>query len=209
MRKAKYVILILLISLVFTGCSNNIKVNETEGEYFSKLYDVAKDNPYKRISSNDALDMIKNGTGILYLGYNTCPWCKQIVPILNDSAKDRNINSIYYIEDFYDMRPDKNSNPKNIDDYNELLELLKNIILEDDYNNKIIRVPLILFIKNGKIVSYHRGTYEGHTLKTKIDENGNEVKYLEDLTEDEKANVKSILIEKINKVYDKNCDNGC
>lgn len=215
MKKILYGILIITI-LLFTGCSNNIELKETEGEYFSKLYEgINKENPYKRINAKDAVDMVQNGTGILYLGYTTCPWCKQIVTVLNDAAKENNINSIYYIEKFYEMRPDKNSIPKNIEEYNKLLELLDDIIpFEKDENGnntklKIIRVPLILFIKNGEIVDYHSGTYEGHNLMTKIDENGNEVKYLEDLTSEQRKNIKKILSDKINKIYDKNCNNGC
>ena len=70
-------------------------------------------------------------------------------------------------------------------------------------------MPLILFIQNGKIVSYHSGTYEGHELKAKIDENGKEVKYLEDLTEEQKNQIKEELKQDIEKVYNKTCNTGC
>ena len=79
----------------------------------------------------------------------------------------------------------------------------------NDTDKKVIRVPLILFIQNGKIVSYHSGTYEGHELKTKIDENGKEVKYLEDLTEEQKNQIKEELKQDIEKVYNKTCNTGC
>lgn len=217
MKKLIYIILVVLILSVSIGCNKayNKKI-ETEAEYFSKLYEgVDSSNVYKRINAEDAVNMLKEGTGILYIGYNTCPWCKQIVPVLNDAAKEKDINSVYYIENFYNMRPDKNTNPENKEEYDELLKLLDDILpYEKDENGndttlKIIRVPLILFIKNGEIVSYHKGTYEGHNIQTKIDENGNEVRYLEDLTKEQKNNIKKQLEEKIDKVYNKICDNGC
>lgn len=217
MKKLIYIILVALILSVSIGCNkaDNKKI-ETEAEYFSKLYEgVDSSNVYKRINAEDAVNMLKEGTGILYIGYNTCPWCKQIVPVLNDAAKEKDINSVYYIENFYNMRPDKNTNPENKEEYDELLKQLDDILpYEKDENGndttlKIIRVPLILFIKNGEIVSYHKGTYEGHNIQTKIDENGNEVRYLEDLTKDQKNAIKKELEEKIDKVYNKICDNGC
>ncbi len=216
MKKVVYLILIIISILLFTGCNKNELKKETEGEHFSKLYEgINTDNVYKRISATDAVDMVKNGTGILYIGYNTCPWCKQIVGVLNDAAKDKNINTVYYIENFYNMRPDKNSNPENINEYNELLELLDDIIpYEKDENGndtdeKIIKVPLILFISNGEVVSYHRGTYSGHELKVKIDENGNEIKYLEDLTKEQKEDIKNIIYKDIDMIYNKACNEGC
>ena len=218
MKKVLYSILILLTTIFMVGCTNNVKEEnkETEAEHFSSLYEkVDKDNVYKRISAKDAVDMVKEGTGILYLGFNTCPWCKQVVGVLNDAAKEKNITSVYYIENFYNMRPDKNANPENKKEYNELLKLLDDVLpYEKDENGndtdkKVIRVPLILFIQNGKIVSYHSGTYEGHELKTKIDENGKEVKYLEDLTEEQKNQIKEELKQDIEKVYNKTCNTGC
>lgn len=217
MKKILYSVLIIAVLIFCIGCTNNINTKEeSESEHFSKLYnEVTKDNVYKRINATDAVDMVKEGTGILYLGFNTCPWCKQIVGILNESAKEKNINNIYYIENFYNMRPDKNAKSENKKEYNELLELLDDILPYEkdengnDTNEKIIRVPLILFISNGKIVDYHSGTYTGHELKTKIDENGNEEKYLEELTNEQKDKIKDELKIKIEKVYNKTCNTGC
>ena len=129
-------------------------------------------------------------------------------------AKENNVNTVYYIDDFYYMRPDKNDNPKHKKEYNELVKILGEDIVEmhnDENEFDIIRVPLVLFVKNGKLVDYHKGTYEGHVLKEKIDKNGKTVKYLEDLTEKQKKELKKVLTKKIKKVYEGQCTNknGC
>ena len=181
---------------------------------FSSLYsNVPKDNVYKKINIDDALDLIENKTGIIYIGYPTCPWCKSLVPILNEVAKEDEVNTIYYIDDFYSMRPDKNEKPKNVKEYNKLVDLLGREIVDMKSENSqfnVIKVPLVLFIKDGKIVDYHKGTYQGHTLKEKVDKDGNTIKYLEELTEKQKNQIKNTLDKKIRKVYSNKCDDtGC
>ncbi len=181
---------------------------------FSSLYsNVPKDNVYKKINIDDALDLIENKTGIIYIGYPTCPWCKSLVPILNEVAKEDEVNTIYYIDDFYSMRPDKNEKPKNVKEYNKLVDLLGSEIVDMKSENSqfnVIKVPLVLFIKDGKIVDYHKGTYQGHTLKEKVDKDGNTIKYLEELTEKQKNQIKNTLDKKIRKVYSNKCDDtGC
>lgn len=181
---------------------------------FSNLYsNVPKDNVYKKINIDDALDLIENKTGIIYIGYPTCPWCKSLVPILNEVAKEDEVNTVYYIDDFYSMRPDKNEKPKNVKEYNKLVDLLGSEIVDMKSENSqfnVIKVPLVLFIKDGKIVDYHKGTYQGHTLKEKVDKDGNTIKYLEELTEKQKNQIKNTLDKKIRKVYSNKCDDtGC
>lgn len=203
----KYIVILLFILLIigviyYKNSSNN----------FSKLYNVDKNHIFEKISPKAAVDLIKNKTGIIYLGYPDCPWCQKLVPLLNESAKENVVEKIYYIDDFYSMRPDKNENPTNEEEYNELVKLLGSEIVElksDENEYDIIRVPVVLFVKNGKIVDYHKGTYDGHELKTKKDENGKITYYLEDLTNKQKENVKNVLEEKIRKVYSNKCSAGC
>lgn len=213
MKKYFKIILVLLFILIASSVLLLIYVSNNNSNHFSKLYkDVPNDNVYKKISASDAINLIQNKTGIIYIGYKECPWCQKLVPLLNEVAKEDEIENIYYIDNFYNMRPDKNENPEDEEEYNKLVNLLGDKIVEmkskeNEFN--IIRVPLVLFIKNGKIVDYHKGTYEGHTLKEKIDENGNKTKYLEELTKTQKQEIKNVLDEKIRKVYSNKCNDGC
>lgn len=209
MKKYLKIILVILFILIIASILLYIYVSNSDSNHFAKLYkDVGKDNVYKKISAEDAIDLIENKTGIIYIGYETCPWCNALVPLLNEVAKEDEVETIYYIDNFYNMRPDKNENPENVEEYNKLVDLLGDEIVEmksgeNEFN--IIRVPLVLFVINGEIVDYHKGTYEGHNLKEKIDKNGNTVKYLEELTENQKQEIKNTLDEKIRKVYSNKC----
>lgn len=214
MKKNLKIILFLLFILIFGVLLFYIYINNTDSNHFSKLYKgVGKDNVYKKISAKNAVDLIENKTGIIYIGYPKCPWCQKLVPILNEVAIEDEVENIYYIDNFYDMRPDKNENPKNEKEYDKLVSLLGDEIVEmklEESEFNIIRVPLVLFVKNGKILDYHIGTYEGHNLKEKIDKDGNKVKYLEELTNKQKQEIKNILDEKIRKVYSNKCsDSSC
>lgn len=207
------VIILLCIGLVYRFVSNknniNTNVNKNEDKVeFSKLYEVDENNVFEKISVEGAVNLLENGTGILYLGFSKCPWCQDLVPLLNESAKDNSINSVYYIEDFFDMRPDKVENPKYQEEYNKMVDII------EEYENKtneqikegnIIKVPLVLFVKKGEIVGYQKGTIEGHNIEK--DENDNY--FLRDLTDEEKKEIRKKLYNLINKIYSNTCSGSC
>lgn len=206
-KYVKYILIFIFICLVI-GIIVYINISKP----FYKLYDVDKNHVFEKISAKSAVNLIKNETGIIYLGYPDCPWCQDLVPLVNEIAKENLVEKVYYIDDFYYMRPDKNDKPKKQNEYNELVKLLGSEIVElksSENEYDIIRVPVVLFIKNGKIVDYHKGTYDGHEIKTKKDKNGKTIYYLEDLTNMQKQNIKNTLEEKIKKVYSNKCDSGC
>lgn len=197
---------IVLINNIVTNEDN--KIENKDKIKFSKLYDVDEDNVFEKMSAEGAANLVENGTGILYLGYTNCPWCQDLVPLLNKIAKNNNINSVYYIEDFYDMRPDKSANPKYNAEYNKIvskIEEYENKTGESIKEDNIIRVPLVLFVKNGEIVGYQLGTVEEHEI-TK-DENNNYT--LRDLTEDEINTINKKLENLIHKIYSNACSSGC
>ena len=154
-NKIKIVILIVVILFCIVLINNIInnednKIENKDKIKFSKLYDVDEDNVFEKMSAEGAANLVENGTGILYLGYTNCPWCQDLVPLLNKVAKNNNINSVYYIEDFYDMRPDKSANPKHNTEYNKIvskIEEYENKTGESIKEDNIIRVPLVLFVK--------------------------------------------------------------
>ena len=48
------------------------------------------------LSEDEIKDLFDNGTGVLYLGFPTCPWCRNIVSVLNEAGKDYGIAKINY-----------------------------------------------------------------------------------------------------------------
>lgn len=153
----KLVALILTFLLVLTGC-NTVEVTKvkddikTDSIRFHNDYNtVDKDNIYEYATYSNVIDTLNNGTGIIYLGFPTCSLCKEIVPVLNDVAKQKNIKSILYYN-FRDIRDN------NTEEYQELAKLLSDYINVDDEGNERITAPTVVFVNKGDIVGVYIGT---------------------------------------------------
>lgn len=157
---------------------------EVYGNKYQKL-DLSANNPIKYSNYDEILDIIENKTGIIYLGFPECPWCRTIIPVLFDVVKDNKINKIYYlnikderdsyvVEDgklVYEM--DENGNEKKgTEGYFKLLEALDEhltdytIFYEDkeyETGEKRIYAPTVIFVKNGKIIGIHVSSIDSQT----------------------------------------------
>ena len=95
MKKLLCSLLVVISLFIITGCGK-----ETDAEKFKKEYEklngqtigetnykypsveISKDNAIKYASYDEVLELLKSGTGVIYLGYETCPWCRNAVPVL-------------------------------------------------------------------------------------------------------------------------------
>lgn len=187
----KRILLILCIFLfVITGCTKsdsvkfkkeyeefNGKKSSTGEEYIS--LDIDKDNYIKYSGIDEVIDIINNGTGVIYFGYPECLKCRNVVDVLLDVSDSTSVDTIYYlnvknIRDRYSL--DENGNitteVETSKEYRELLDVLDSVlddyILKDSNGNDIsvgekrLYVPLVVFVKNGKIVGSHEGTVPTH-----------------------------------------------
>ena len=113
----KKVVIIVIVILILLGSIityNIIKERNTDAYKFKVEYEslnnsknennkkynainIDKHNPIKYINAKEAIDIIKNKTGIIYFGANWCPWCRNAVPVLFDVAKDYEYKTIYYL----------------------------------------------------------------------------------------------------------------
>lgn len=105
-----------------------------------------KDNVYVYKSINEIINVLSNGTGIVYLGFPECPWCQRYVVYLNILAKEYNVKEIYY----YNI---KNARSNNTMEYQKIVEILKDLLPYDDNGNKKVFVPTVVFVKNGKVIA--------------------------------------------------------
>ena len=165
----KLVALILTFLLVLTGC-NTVEVTKvkddikTDSIRFHNDYNtVDKDNIYEYATYSNVIDILNNGTGIIYLGFPTCSLCKEIVPVLNDVAKQKNIKSILYYN-FRDIRDN------NTQEYQELAKLLSDYINVDDEGNERITAPTVVFVNKGDIVGVYIGTINSDSEEIFTDE---------------------------------------
>ena len=117
------------------------------------------------------MKLFKEGTGIVYFGYSTCPWCRNSVPILIDVAKKNKLKVIYY----YDIHEENLDSIKK-----ELYEILDPYLREKEDGKKDLSVPDVYAIKKGKIKGHHIGTVSSYKNPTK-GMNKKQKKELEDI----------------------------
>ena len=178
------VVIALVIAILFFLLNNK---GMSDGERFKQEYEelndshlevnIDSDNMIKYISLEEAIDIIKNDTGVIYFGYPSCPWCRNAVPVLLDAASSTSLDTIYYvnaynIRDVKEIDDDGNIVTTNEGDrlYDDLLGVLDDILgpytitLDNgeiiDLGEKRLYVPMVLFVKDGEVVSYHLSTVD-------------------------------------------------
>ena len=154
----------------------NGKTNKNNNKKYP-LVKLSDDNVIKYSSYDEIFEILNSGTGVIYLGFPECPWCRNLVPTLLSAAKETEIETIYYLN----IKEDRNllvlNEKKEIITQNEgsknyfkLVDILKDVL--DDYiltasdgeevntKTKRIYLPLVLFVKDGKLIGQHVGTVE-------------------------------------------------
>ena len=152
------------------------------GNTYQKLK-ISSNNPIVYASYDELIDVVKNKTGIIYLGFPNCPWCRTALPVLLKVAEKNKVNTIYYKNiyedrDSYEIQEDKlvysvdekGNEIKGVEGYFDLMKELDDYLTEYvisydgteyDTNEKRIYAPTIVFVKDGKILGVHIGTVEG------------------------------------------------
>ena len=146
------IILILIGIVIFLVVKNGKRdtvVNEkSDAVKFAEEYtEIDDDNVFVYSDVDEIIDILESGTGVVYLGFPECKWCQRYVTYLNEVAKSRGIDKIYY----YNIRQDRNDNSEK---YIKIVELIKDYLQVDDEGNPRIYVPAIIFMSDGKIIGF-------------------------------------------------------
>ncbi len=143
------IIVILIGVIIFLIVNNNLKNNEiSDAVKFSREYGtVNEDNVFVYTDIDKIINVLEHETGIVYLGFPECQWCKEYVVYLNEVAKSRNISTIYY----YNIKEDRANNSEN---YLKLVNILKEYLQKDENGNPRIYVPAVIFVSNGNITGF-------------------------------------------------------
>ena len=109
------------------------------------------------MSMKESYDFLTKGTGYIYFGFDTCPWCLEMIPVLQDLVVNK--YTVYYVN----VRPEgedirKADNP----DYQKVVSACKDFLESNPDGNPHIYVPQLFAVKNGEIVAAHLATVEGH-----------------------------------------------
>lgn len=150
MKKRLLIIGIIIIAVVGAFLINKFVVPDNSGRQSKKFNHeytlLDNNNVFVYKSSIDIINTLKDGTGIIFLGFPECPWCQHYVLYLNEVAKANNIKEIYY----YNIKEIRNNNTEK---YKEMVSLLGDYLSYDDSSNKRIYVPNVVFVKNGEILA--------------------------------------------------------
>lgn len=118
---------------------------------------LEEENQFIQIPMKDAiLKLESESSGIFYIGYPTCKWCIEAVPVMNEVAKANN-QQIYYI--------DKKAETSDEASILKMEELLSDILTTNDEGKKTLFVPEVIVVKDGEIIANHMGTVEDHDAK--------------------------------------------
>ena len=146
--------------------------------------EISEKNPIKYSNYDEVIDVIKNKSGIIYLGFPGCPWCRSALPILLDVAKNNDIKTIYYInikedrdafvveDDELVYQVDEEGNEKKgVKGYFKLMDALDKHLSEyvvsfegKEYKTgeKRIYAPTVVFVRDGKVLGLHVSTIDSH-----------------------------------------------
>jgi len=175
--------------------------------------ELKDDNPFRYINEEEAVKVLENGTGIIYFGFNSCPWCRNLVPNIVEAAKEADSKEIYYL-DVMDIRSTLSYENKKVtttregsESYYKLLELLDDYLekfyvtdakgKKYDTGEKRLYAPTLVAVVDGKIVGFHEGTLKEHT-------NGYDA-----LDEDQVKELRKILVDLFSKVNSGLCSEKC
>jgi len=197
----------------------NGEKNTSDKEY--KKLSIEENNPIKYATYDELLDLIDNKTGIIYLGFPECPWCRSALPVLLDAVKDNKIDTIYYMNiknerDSYVVKDgklthsvDKDGNKiKGTEGYFKLLEALDEhlddyVVTSDDkeyeVGEKRIYAPSVIFVREGKVLNIQVSTVDSH------------LDPYESLTKKQYQELYDIFNDSINDIYSSTCstDTAC
>lgn len=158
------------------------KLNGKKNDQGKKYREITIDSKNKIVykTTEEVLNLIdKKKSFVLYFGFDTCPWCRSVVPTLASVSKKLN-QEVYYI-DVKDIRDnfelDDDNKPKLVKkgskDYSKLLEKLEPVLeeytLTDSDNNEIkvgekrIYAPSIVSVIDGKAKELTTGISDKQT----------------------------------------------
>lgn len=135
---------------------------------------IPEDNLFEPINKDDALQLLESGTGVLIFEFPECPWCRNMMPVVNEAAKEMALDKLYT----FNIREERDQIILGDDDelvivnegtefYRKALELLgENASVYDGLNDESIRriyAPTVFVIVDGEVLSSHVSTVDSQS----------------------------------------------
>lgn len=133
----------------------------------------------KRLSMQEAIAMVQEEQdSVIYFGYPDCPWCQEILPLLQEVATASQ-KDVYYVQTRDEAKELLYTN----EEKEQFIPYLRAYMKQDDEGVYQLYVPLVIRIQDGKVSGGHLGSVDGHDAHERK------------MTDREKEEVKSIYQE--------------
>ena len=138
---------VIMVLALIAGVTAYLAKKETsDAKTFAAEYtQVSQDNLFVYKSGKEIIDILEHGTGVVFLGFSSCPWCQAYAPMLNDLAKSYGIETIYYHNTYDDWKGDT-------EEYRRYTEILADFLQYDNVGNRHLYVPNVAFVVDGQII---------------------------------------------------------
>ena len=151
-------LLVLLALLLLQGCRKKIVYDQREGDLADMGWYQIEDGSfcYADIEVFKSLFNDKKTT-IVYIGYEDCPWCRELCPVLDEYLRKYEFRAYYY-----DIQIGDNGTAENL---TEIEQLLLDKLEKDEEGKPILYSPTIVYIQQGRVYELHEGTVNSHNAR--------------------------------------------
>lgn len=137
---------VMVCSADEADCSNFEEISETS---------------FTPISFDEAVAFFEEGkSGVLYFGFPDCPWCQDVIPVLEQESKSENI-PVYYVR----TRDDDKNRLYTDEQKEQIIPYIGSYMKDNEEGELTLYVPLVISVVDGQAVDGHEGTIDGHDAK--------------------------------------------
>ena len=172
-NKLIVILLIAILILLTMGVSKmyyNSSALETETANSESEYNTDYDvSMFNEIEAKDVKSKTKNKLQVIYIGRETCGWCAAFLPNLWDAQDEFGFTTLYIdIAKIIDFENGEVIDQNSFD----ILNALTGEGYEEYMSENFGATPMILIMKDNKIVGAHTGYSEYETFKTTLKDAG-------------------------------------
>lgn len=154
-RKLGYFFLyaLVILAFIYLGTKDyNLVTYASDGERFNGDYnEIPRNNPFVYLNSTELIELLNNGSGIVFMGNKENIWSKSYAKYLYEIAEYLGLKEIYY----YDVKKVKLLKNRN---YYNIINALEGKLIETDDSVNNLFSPSLYIIKDGEVVFYDNTT---------------------------------------------------
>lgn len=110
------------------------------------------------MSFDEAIALFQNqGSGLVYFGFSRCPWCQEVVPLLQAAAGQNGVE-VFYVKTRDAMKERLYTDEQK----DQIAPYIGEYLQDNDQGVRTLYVPLVLAVVDGQVVGGHQGTVDDH-----------------------------------------------